>query len=70
MIENLLKIFNKTTFLIDEAYFEYSKNVSVVCLLEKYNNLIVTMTFSKFFGLANMRVGYIITSDKRVLWRS
>ncbi len=49
------------TVIIDEAYGDFmDKANSAVKLLEKYNNLVVVRTLSKGFGLAGMRVGYII----------
>ncbi len=42
---------------IDEAYYEFS-GVTVVPLMKKYPNLMVVRTFSKWAGLAGLRVGY------------
>jgi len=42
---------------VDEAYYEFS-GVSVASLVSKYENLIVLRTFSKWAGLAGLRVGY------------
>jgi len=50
---------------IDEAYFEFSK-VTAVSLINKYPNLIITRTFSKAFGLASLRIGYTISSEKNI----
>lgn len=47
--------------LIDEAYFEYYGE-TVLPLLAKYKNLLVSRTFSKAMGLASALVGYLITS--------
>ncbi|HZE87799.1 MAG TPA: histidinol-phosphatase, partial [Methylomirabilota bacterium] len=47
--------------VVDEAYAEFS-NVTVIPLLKKYDNLIVVRTFSKWAGLAGLRIGYAITS--------
>jgi len=49
----------KTMFLIDEAFIEFGGKPAVD-LPERYNNVIVTRTFSKGFGLAGFRVGYAI----------
>jgi histidinol-phosphate/aromatic aminotransferase/cobyric acid decarboxylase-like protein len=39
-------------FLIYQAYYEFGNlNNNMTQLINKYNNLIVTRTFSKFFGL-------------------
>ncbi|MGQ9545552.1 MAG: histidinol-phosphate transaminase [Dehalococcoidia bacterium] len=43
--------------VVDEAYFEFS-NVTVANLVPSYSNLIVLRTFSKWAGLAGLRVGY------------
>ena len=48
-------------FLVDEAYFEFS-NSTVVNLCQSVTNLIVTRTFSKAFGLASFRIGYMISN--------
>jgi len=44
--------------VVDEAYGEYTGN-SFLPLVERYDNLIVTRTFSKAYGLAGMRIGYM-----------
>lgn len=46
-------------FLLDEAYVEFYGR-STVNLVAKYPNLIVARTFSKAYGLAGARVGYMI----------
>jgi len=43
--------------VIDEAYYEFSGE-TVMPLTEKYQNLIVLRSFSKWAGLAGLRVGY------------
>lgn len=48
--------------LVDEAYFEFHKT-SAVDLIRTYNNLIVVRTFSKAYGLAGARVGYMFASE-------
>lgn len=47
--------------LVDEAYFEFYGK-SVVSLVKKYPNLIVSRTFSKWAGVAGLRLGYSISS--------
>ncbi|MBQ9496173.1 MAG: histidinol-phosphate transaminase [Selenomonadaceae bacterium] len=46
-------------FLLDEAYVEFYGRSSVN-LVAKYPNLIVARTFSKAYGMAGARVGYMI----------
>ncbi|HEB32721.1 MAG TPA: aminotransferase class I/II-fold pyridoxal phosphate-dependent enzyme [Spirochaetes bacterium] len=52
--------------VVDEAYYDCAtypfSNKTVADLLEKYDNLIVTRTFSKSFALAGLRIGYAISS--------
>ncbi len=51
--------------LVDEAYFEYAQieeNYPDSSLwLNDFNNLIVTRTFSKAYGLAGLRIGYALS---------
>ena len=51
--------------VVDEAYFEYveaSDYPRSLELITQYPNLIISRTFSKVFGLAGLRLGYLITS--------
>lgn len=48
--------------LIDEAYIEFSEVETSINLLQKYDNLAISRTFSKAFGCAGLRCGYICTS--------
>jgi len=43
--------------LVDEAYYEFSGQ-TIVPLVSQYENLMVLRTFSKWAGLAGLRVGY------------
>lgn len=45
--------------LLDEAYYEYSGE-SAVQLISEFPNLVLVRTFSKWAGLAGLRVGYIL----------
>lgn len=51
--------------VLDEAYSEYTDQVDVpdgLALTAAYQNLIVTRTFSKAYGLAALRVGFAVAS--------
>ena len=52
----ILERFNGIVFL-DEAYAEFAQGQSCVDLVNTYNNLVVSRTFSKARGLAAARVG-------------
>ncbi len=43
--------------IVDEAYAEFA-GVSSIELLARYDNLLITRTLSKAFGLAGLRIGY------------
>jgi len=53
--------------VIDEAYYEYMTSENIpdsIQALKQYSNLIVLRTFSKAYGLAGLRIGYGIASEK------
>jgi len=61
------KVPDNVVVVIDEAYVEYvtdSRYKSAMALLEQYDNLIVTRTFSKAYGLAGLRIGYGVSSPE------
>jgi histidinol-phosphate aminotransferase len=52
-------------FVIDEAYVEYAGlAMSQVGLLEKYDNVLITRTLSKAYGLAGLRFGYALAKKE------
>lgn len=64
-IEHLLNNFPDTLFLIDEAYYEFAGKTAKN-LVVQYDNILVSRTMSKAFGLANFRVGYLMSSKDNV----
>jgi len=58
-IARVLAACPETLLIVDEAYAEFSGE-SCLELLYRYSNLIVTRTFSKAYGLAACRVGYVM----------
>ena len=49
--------------VLDEAYNDYLRPEHLsdsLSWLKKYNNLLITRTFSKIYGLAGLRVGYAV----------
>ncbi len=64
-IELLLKENPKTAFLIDECYYEYT-NTTCKELIQKYDNIFISRSFSKAWGLASLRIGYMISSKNNI----
>ena len=46
--------------VIDEAYVEFNPHGTVVDLIDRHPNLLVLRTMSKAFGLAGLRLGYMV----------
>ncbi len=46
--------------VVDEAYVEFNSEPSAVTLIDDYPNVLVLRTLSKAFGLAGVRLGYLI----------
>lgn len=64
-IEKIASGAKGTIIYVDEAYFEFSK-ITAIPLIKKYPNIIVTRTFSKAFGLASLRIGYVVANEKYI----
>jgi histidinol-phosphate aminotransferase len=62
-IVKLLKNFNGLV-VIDEAYIDFSSNHSWVTRLSEFENLVITQTLSKAYGLAGIRLGICIASKE------
>lgn len=57
------EVSKKTTVYVDEAYLEFldpKLQLSMVDLVKKDQNVVVSKTFSKIYGLAGLRIGYVI----------
>ncbi len=46
--------------VVDEAYVEFNPEPSALTLLERHPNVLVMRTFSKAFGLAGLRLGFVM----------
>ncbi len=55
--------------IIDEAYAFFGAE-SAFSLLNAYDNIIILQTFSKAFGLAGIRLGYMISTQKNIEYLS
>jgi len=59
-LEELLNVCS--WLIVDEAYSEYART-SFVDLTNNFSNLFIIRTFSKAFGLASLRVGYLVAAS-------
>jgi histidinol-phosphate aminotransferase len=69
--EFCIKASKKTLVLVDEAYNELTDDPSahtMIPLVKAGHNIVVARTFSKIYGLAGMRVGYLIASEQNTEW--
>ena len=64
-IIEILKAFKEKKVVIDEAYYEFNKE-SIVGYIDKYKNLLVTRTLSKAWGLAAIRIGFLIGNENLI----
>ena len=60
-VEGILKQNRNSIVIVDEAYIDFAGR-SAIELIDKYDNLIVTQTFSKARSMAGMRIGYAISN--------
>lgn len=60
-VEDILAHNRDSIVIVDEAYVDFAGK-SAIELVGKYDNLIVTQTFSKARSMAGMRIGYAISN--------
>lgn len=53
----------KVTVVIDEAYLDYTDQPSAARLVSSNKNLVIIKTFSKIYGLAGARIGYLLANE-------
>lgn len=66
---DIIKLIKSTDALIclDEAYIEFSEqSSSMMSMVNQFDNLMVIRTFSKAFGLAGIRLGYLVSNQNLV----
>ena len=52
--------------VIDEAYIEFAGQQSSISLLDRFDNLYVTRTLSKAYGMAGIRIGFAVSSKENM----
>ena len=62
-LTDLIKGF-KGIVVVDEAYIDFSSKQSLISLIKDNNNLIITQTMSKAYGMAGIRLGMGFSNEK------
>ena len=68
-LEPLLQGYPRSRFWIDEAYVQYcdpSQHRPLSDLVSKYDNMLCSRTFSFAYGLAGLRMGYLLAPESSV----
>jgi histidinol-phosphate aminotransferase len=63
------RVSKKVTVFIDEAYIDYLPDPQGTTLIPMVNsgaNIIVARTFSKLYGFAGLRIGYVVTQPETI----
>jgi len=65
--EKIIDILQRTKgmVVVDECNYEYLGE-TVVDLIDKYENLIISRSFSKNFGLAGLRLGFAVSNPQNI----
>ena len=54
----ILEKINQTIVVLDQAYWYSNNNEDIIELINQFPNLLIIRTFSKYFALAGIRIGY------------
>lgn len=52
--------------ILDETFIDYAEQASLIRARERYANLIVLRSFTKFYAMPGLRVGYLVASEGSV----
>jgi len=68
--EEILKVVEEWdgVVVVDEAYIEFSGRPSLAGEIARHDNLMVLRTFSKAFGRAGMRLGYVVAAPALIAY--
>jgi len=62
-VEQLARAAPHAAILVDECYFEFAQETAKDSITQ-YPNIFITRTFSKTWGLASLRLGYVIADPR------
>jgi len=63
------RVSKKVTIFVDEAYIDYlddPQGTTLIPLVGSGANIIVARTFSKLYGFAGLRIGYVVTQPETI----
>ncbi|MGY4537117.1 histidinol-phosphate aminotransferase [Mucilaginibacter sp. UYNi724] len=63
------RVSKKTMVFVDEAYIDYlpdPQSTTMISQLKAGNNIIIARTFSKLYGFAGLRLGYVIAQPETI----
>lgn len=60
---------NRCLLVLDEVYYHFN-SITAIPLIDKYENCLILRSFSKAFGLAGVRVGYVLGQEKNIKYIS
>lgn len=49
--------------ILDEAFVDYAERASMIRETDRYPNLIIIRSFTKFYGMPGLRVGYLVANE-------
>ena len=61
---------NGIVVIVDECFLDFTAGVSVRRYLEDMQGLVALKAFTKIYAMAGLRLGYLLTSDKVLKWKT
>lgn len=61
-LKDLISFYDQSFFILDEAFIDFVEEESLISEVEFFSNLFILRSFTKFYGLAGARIGYMVSS--------